>query len=46
MKKKPNSAIQKLIKKFDNQLLDILSADIRSLKYSKTRMINQIIIAG
>ena len=46
MKKNPNSTIQKLIKKFDNQLLDILSADIRSLKYSKTKLMSQIIIAG
>jgi hypothetical protein len=46
MKKNSNSAIQKLIKKFDNQLLDILSADIRSLKYSKTKLMNQIIITG
>ena len=41
MKKQQNLATDKLIKKFDNQLLDILAADLRSLKYSRTKVLVQ-----
>ncbi|WP_155975799.1 hypothetical protein [Daejeonella oryzae] len=46
MKKNQNLATQKLIKKFDDQLLDILSAELRSVKYSKTKTMSQAVIAA
>lgn len=42
MKKQLNLATDKLIKKFDNQLRDILSADIRSAKFARTKVLNDL----
>jgi len=42
MKKQQNSAAEKLIEKFDNQLRDILAADIRSVKYARTKVMNSL----
>jgi hypothetical protein len=41
MKKQQTSATEKLIEKFDNQLLDMLTAELRSLKYSRSKMTDQ-----
>ena len=41
MKKQQNSASEKLIQKFDNQLRDIIAADLRSAKYARTKIMNQ-----
>lgn len=40
MKKQRNSATEKLIEKFDTQLRDILSAEIKSVKYARTKIIH------
>ncbi|NEU09870.1 hypothetical protein GZH53_16210 [Flavihumibacter sp. R14] len=42
MKKQQNSASEKLIEKFDNQLRDILAADLRSVKYTRTKTMGQL----
>ena len=42
MKKQQNSATEKLIEKFDNQLRDILAAVIRSVKYARTKVMNSL----
>ncbi|MEO8795944.1 MAG: hypothetical protein ABI390_10790 [Daejeonella sp.] len=39
-------ATEKLIRKFDNQLLDLLSAELRSVKYSKTKTLSTEVIAA
>jgi hypothetical protein len=41
MKKQQNSASEKLIQKFDNQLRDILAAELRSVKYARTKVMSQ-----
>ena len=41
MKKQENSATEKLIAKFDSQLRDILTAELRSVKYTRTKNMNQ-----
>jgi len=41
MKKQQNLSTEKLIKKFDQQLHDILSAELRSVKYNRTKVIIQ-----
>ena len=41
MKKQLNLSTEKLIKKFDEQLRDILSAELRSAKYSRTKVMTQ-----
>ena len=41
MKKFENLSTQKLIKKFEHQLLDILSAELRSVRYRKDKMMQQ-----
>lgn len=40
MKKQRNSATEKLIEKFDTQLRDILSAEIKSVRYARTKTIH------
>ena len=40
MKKQMNSAIENVMVKYDNQLLDIISSDLRSVKTLRTRSIN------
>jgi hypothetical protein len=42
MKKQQNSASEKLIEKFDNQLRDILAAELRSVKYARTKVMNSL----
>jgi len=42
MKKQQNLATDKLIAKFDNQLRDILAAEIRSVRYARTKIISQL----
>lgn len=42
MKKQQNLATDKLIKKFDNQLRDILAADIRSVRFARTKVLNAL----
>lgn len=42
MKKQQNLATDKLIKKFDNQLRDILAADIRSARFARTKVLNDL----
>ena len=42
MKKQQNSATEKLIEKFDNQLRDILAAEIRSVKYARTKVMSSL----
>jgi hypothetical protein len=42
MKKQQNTASEKLIEKFDNQLRDILSAELRSVKYARTKIMSQL----
>lgn len=43
MKKNQKSPSMKLIEKFDNQLRDILTAELRSVRYSKSKMTDQFI---
>ena len=40
--KKQNFASDKLIEKFDNQLRDILAAELRAVKYAKTKIMDQL----
>ncbi|MBC7744564.1 MAG: hypothetical protein H7096_05630 [Flavobacterium sp.] len=40
--KKQNLASEKLIEKFDNQLRDILAAELRSVRYAKTKIMNHL----
>ncbi len=42
MNKQPESVTEKLIEKFDHQLRDILSAEIRSVRYARTQIMNQL----
>ena len=42
MKANQNLTTIELIEKFDNQLLDILAADLRAAKFSKHQVIDQI----
>ena len=40
MKKQQTSATEKALAKYDNQLLNIISEDLRSVRYSRTKNIN------
>lgn len=42
MKKNQNLSTQKLIEKFDHQLRDILAAELRAVRYSKHKLMDQI----
>ena len=44
--KKQSLTTDKLIEKFDNQLRDILAAEIRSVKYAKTKIMNHLGMSG
>jgi hypothetical protein len=37
MKKQEPTDTEKLLEKFDNQLLDLLTAELRSVKYARTQ---------
>lgn len=43
MKNAPKSASIKLTEKFDNQLRDILTAELRSVRYTRNKMMDQFI---
>jgi hypothetical protein len=40
MKKQQTSATEKTLEKYDNQLLNIISEDLRSVRYSRTKNLN------
>ena len=40
MKKQINSALENVMVKYDNQLLDIISSDLRSLKNLRSKTMN------
>ena len=42
MKKQQNLSTEKLIKKFDNQLRDLLAAELRSIQYARTKIMIQL----
>jgi hypothetical protein len=42
MKKQQSAASEKLIEKFDSQLRDILAAELRSVKYARTKTMSQL----
>ncbi len=46
MKKTQNSTAFKLIKKFDNQLHDILAAELRSIRYAKNKIMEQFLTSN
>lgn len=43
MKKNQKTSSIRLTEKFDNQLRDILTAELRSVRYSKNKMMDQFI---
>lgn len=40
MKKQQNSAIEKALEEYDNQLLNIISQDLRSVRHTRTKNMN------
>ena len=40
MKKQQPTATDKLLEKFDSQLLDLLTAELRSVKYARSQALN------
>jgi hypothetical protein len=45
MKKQQTPPIENALDKFDNQLLTILTEDLKSIKYLRTKNIDQLILS-
>jgi hypothetical protein len=46
MTKQQNSTTEKLIKKFDNQLRDLLAAELRAIRYARTKIMSQLVFSS